>query len=733
MTAGSRLLLESVSPAVRKVLVRERIRAMQGDLDEALRGLDRAIEIAGDERVRDVVSLATVKAELLHLNRQDAEALRWYRERVLPLKARLEAEEQLVVDQNLADLELVTWSPDADATLYNLVDRRRLTSFDWFDAHDILSAHDAASAGKHYEALPIIWRQVVRAYLQGCWFSARWATRRMAEEALQLRSYVEASFHAVIAPHKELVERLAGGVLRQRDPGLVREIVRRLMTLANLSRHFVVACEFLQELADEIPDEELPPLVEWLLTRCAATQDGARAGSMLNMAWKALQGVAHRLSPELARRVAETAFAHSVWTTRLDNPDVVIIEREQMVKTVNQLTAAVDPEHLGWIAAEALPLALDRRQLSDYGHVINLLCHVARRGGSLIRDQIATALLPDGRTLDRMLIQAAPLLRDDRPAAESVVALANQVAGEIRNQVQFPGPGEEPIPVPETLMAHDTLVGGRRRVLHLGGGVGLHAVARHTELLTPEALENLVTAILTMATERENFLANRAGLLRGLMQFADRVGERARREICLALEPIAKGEIEEPTGVPTTAEVANPLNPMKWDFGKIGELRLVAILALAEFARHERTLTRLVAPVLEEAIYDEDADVRRGAYAAAAKLPEVSDTLLLVVLTGGRDPDPHVASAAFFAMAKQPTWELTRNHWRLFVHALRLAAQSADAMTRRNAAAASNAWVDRAPRNMQPAMRDIQSQFSRDICASVRESATRPMDASVAR
>lgn len=728
MVAGNKLFLESVSPAVRIVLVRERVRAMQGQFDEALHALEQAVQLVGDERIRDVVALATLRAELLHLNRQDREALIWYRERVLPQKDQLDTEEQFVVEQNLADLEFSTWSPNAGTTFYGLVDRRRLAGFEWFDAEAVLAAQNAAAEGKHYEALPVFWQQSVRAYLQGCWLSARLAAVRFAGEALQLGLLIDAAYHAVTAPREELVERVAEAVLRRRDTGLVREMLHRVMAIANLRRHFCVACSLLHYLGDAIPNEDLPAVAEWLLARCAESPDGSGTGSVLNMAWHALQPVAHRLEPALARRTVEKAFTHPAWTTRLENPGAAILEREQMVKTVNQLVAAVNTDDLRWIAQETLPLALDRRQIHDYNHVINLLCHTADRGGPAVKEQIAAALIPSDRPLDRMLIQAAPLLRDERPAVERVASLADQIAGEIRLQVQVVGPGEQPTQVSETIMTRTDQLGDQVRAVHLVGGVGLHAVARYRQLLPREALQGLLGAVLTMVQDRENFLGNRAMLLRGLMEFADRVDARTRRNICAVIEPIAKGNIAEPTGQPTAAEVANPLNPFKLNFGQIGELRLIALLTLAEFARDNKSLTRRVGPVLEEAVYDPDPDVRRGAYAAAARLPKIPKSLLLAVLMGGRDPDPDVASAAFFAMAKQSAWKLTQNDWRAFLHTLRVAGQSPDDKIRRNAAAAASAWAGRAPtEEIQAGLVGIQALFQRDICASVREAAGRPV------
>jgi hypothetical protein len=724
MVVGKKLLIESLNGAVRKTLVRERIRAMRGDVDDAVRILDHAAELVGAERPRERVALGMLRAELLHLNRQDREALQLYRDRVLPLKERLDAEEQFVLDQNLADLEMAVWSREGGDTFYSLVDRRRLAGFEWFDAEDILEAQDAAAKGKHYEALPIIWRHAVRAYLQGCWLSARRATKRLALESLELGSLLDAAFYAVTTPTDELVEPVAKAVLQRRDIGLVRDIVTRLLRSANLRRHFTIACELLHELADAIPDEALSRVFGWLLPRFGAMPDGAGGNSTLNMAWKLLKPMADRLPAHLARQALQTAFAHPAWTTRLENTNGLIIEREQMVKAVNRLALAAGHEDLCWIAQESLPLALERKQMHDYPDVVNLLCNLANRGGTKVKEQVGAALFPSGKSLDRILIQVAPQSRDEPPSAEKVAALAKQIATEIRLQVQLVPQGEKPVQVPETVMAQNETIGELTRVTSLVGGVGLHAVARHRQQLSANALDEIVAALLAMAKEPENFLANRTTLLQGLRQFADRVDARARQEICLDLEPIAQGEIVESSGR-TSAEGRDPLNPFKFDFGQPEKLQTAALVTLVEFARTDTVLTRHLWPVLEEAFYATNPEVRRGAFAAAAKIPETPpDTILLAILTGSRDPDPDVASASFFALAKQPSWELTRNHWRIFLHGLRLAAQSSHDNMRRNAAWAAALWADHAPtKGFQANLAAILQRFREDILASVREAA----------
>jgi hypothetical protein len=727
MVGRNTFLIETVAPAVRKVLVRERIRAMRGGFDEAIRRLDEMVSTVAEDSVHDVVSLAMLKAELLYLDRQYGTALAYFQQRVLPLKPRLETSEQFVVEQNLADLGFSTWSPTAGMTFYGSVDRRRIAGFEFFDAREILEAQQAAAAGKHFEALPIIWRQSVRAYLQGSWQSCRLAAKRMAEESLQLGSLVDAAFYGVSSSVEEFAKPLAEAVLRRRDVGVVRDLVRRVMEIANLRRYFSVACEIVYLLGDAIANEDLKDTAEWLLRRAEELPDSARAQSALNMAWKALEPIAHRLTPDLARRAVEVATTHPVWTTKLENPNALIIERKQMVETMNHLVAVVGTDDLGWIARESLPLALERRQVHDYHDVVNLLCHVAKRGGPLVKQHIGDALFPPGKPLDRILVQVLPIFRSENPAPERVISFADTVAHEIGLQVQYVASGQQPVQLPETVFTHFRNVGDRTMYITSVGGVGLHATARHREMLSAEALERLANAVLEMTNERENLVDNRVMLLRGLMEFADCVGTELRQRILSAIKPLAEGEIEEPLLSPQASEAADPLNPFKIHGGRPSELQSMALVALTEFARFDHDTVLMALPLLERTIYDQNPEVRRGAFVAVARLPEISEPILLAVLMGTRETDPSVATAAFFAIARQPTWTMSRKHWRIFVHSLRLGAQSQSEKVRRSAAVASCRWESRVPtKAIRMAFMEAKEIFLADICSSVRDAVSQP-------
>src|SRR4051794_9070626 len=87
--ADDTVILDMVSPGVRKLLVGERVRAMRGRLADAVAALDGALVFHAGGADADVVALGLLKAELLHLNRDEAAALDTLKSVVIPRKDRL--------------------------------------------------------------------------------------------------------------------------------------------------------------------------------------------------------------------------------------------------------------------------------------------------------------------------------------------------------------------------------------------------------------------------------------------------------------------------------------------------------------------------------------------------------------------------------------------------------------------------------------------------------------------
>ncbi|HWB14477.1 MAG TPA: hypothetical protein VG826_34950 [Pirellulales bacterium] len=713
-------LLERVSPAVRKLLVTTRIRAMEQGSEGVTQSLQDSIGLVGGDHPRDAIALAMLKAELLHLDYAHGEAIAVMAEVVSPRLPVLTPKERFAVEQNRSDLQLYVGEGGADL-FYNIVDQKRLVEFDWLDFRQLFSAKQGAERGKHYETLPILWQQHRRAYLYNCWRAQQWTNQLLANECVALKAWEDALHHAILAQHEDIMPLIAEGLFSTGNSELIEKVVSRLLMTANLRRHFIAACRLLRALADAIPEGVLPAVGQWLLKRAGEISTCRFGPNHVSEAWKTIAAVAQGFPVDLSRSAIDVAISHPAWTTRLPTPNAVILERAEIVKAMVPLAWRVPREEIPALATTTYPLLTDRPQVSDYDEVANLLCHLADRGGPSVRDQLAGVLYPPGRPVSRVLAQVADQFgKGDVFDSAAFQKLADQVVQEIRGQVQWIETGQEAEPLAEQIMAFTSVKPAGKLQVAFVGLTGLHALARHRTKLDEATRRKLLDAVLDMAQHRDNFCVNRQGLLHALIDFADLVPETARRTTERVLVRIARGQVDESLEYAPSAQVDDPLNPNKYNLGRPDDVQAVALVAIAVLAFGNAGAMKRAGQLLEDALCDARPAIRRAAYAAARRLTRVSTGVIVGVLAGLRDPDPKVAITAFAALADQTGWHLNRNHWRVFLMAARLAQKTGDANLRRHVAVALVAWAAKCPRELRGEHGQLLTAFARDICASVR-------------
>jgi hypothetical protein len=667
-----------------------------------------------------MVALGMLQAELLHLNFDHARAVGVLQDIVSPHLSALMPEERFAVEQNLSDLQFYESGRGADL-LYNVVDQKRLAHFEWLDYRDLFSAKQEAERGKHYETLPILWQQHRRAYLHGCWLAQRWTNQLLAKECVALKAWEDAVHHALLAQDDEVMPDIARGILSTLSVELVGQVVNRLIKTANLRRHFVVACKLLKALADAVPDAWVRPVGEWLLGRAREVRVALIGPNHVSEAWETITAVAGRFPSDLARSAIAAAVAHPAFTSPLPNANMVIPERKDIVQALVPLAWAVPVDDIPALAAATLPLLTDRPQMADYNDVVNLLCHLAERGGADVRDKLASAMYPAGQPVSRVLAQVADQFgKGETFDPGRVQGLSDQVAREIRHQVQMVGQGQKAEPIAEQIIAFTSPKSEGTLQVSVVGLTGLHALAKHRTKLGEPTKQNLFDAILDMAQHRDNFCVNRKGLLHALIEFVDVVPEAARGNIEGVLARLARGQVEESLEYPRSAQADDPLNPFKYNYGRPEDVQAMALIVIAALASGNAAATRRAGELLEDALCDPRPAIRRAAYASARRLTDVSGGVILGVLAGLRDPDPNVAVMAFAALADQTGWDLNRNHWRVFLMAARLAQRTGDPNLRRHAAAALAAWAPKCPPQFEAEKAELLTAFRDDICLSVR-------------
>ena len=611
------LLIERVLPTTRHILVNERIRAMKGHVRRAVRSLAKTIRLLPAGRHRDIVALGQLQAELLHLDLLHADALAVVQEVVIPHTLPLTDEERLAVEQNRVDLQF--FAPNKDAFhFYNLFDQKQLVGCEWLDYYQMFVAKQYADEGKHYESAPILWQQHHRAYLYGCWRAQRMTNLLLARQCVALAELEDAVQHALFAHTDEIIDEIGNAVLSAKTVGLVERIVTRLLTFANLRRHFVGACRLLRSLADAIPDESIQAVGEWLLKRARAKCDVCLSARHLSEAWETIAALGKRFPKRLADATVTTAVNHPQWRTKHANPREFSRGRKEMVQAMTELSPVISRLTAQKLAVATLPLAIDRSQIPDYDDVVYLLSCLARRIGRESRDMLAASLYQTGKPISRSLAQVADAFGKGKVFKKNALnKMADQVAQEIRHQVQWLQPGQSAASVGEQITEFNKSMPDQTLKVFAVRLVGLYSLARYRSKLEVSAVQGLLNAILDMARNKDNFCINRCGLLHALVEFADVIPLESRGKIEKELESLARGDVEESSEYPNAAEIENPLNPFKHRMGKPEDVQAVAIIALGAVSSEHALGSERVWRLLEDALCDHRPGIRQAAYAAA--------------------------------------------------------------------------------------------------------------------
>jgi hypothetical protein len=711
------MFLEKVSPQVRRELVRQRMVAMRGGLEQADLALRQQLtQQASPDNDVDFVALAMTRAELFQLDNRIEPALEQFNVLIRPRLDRLNLEIRLVVEQNDIELRSDPHGPDAASAVsdfYHHYDRKRMADVEWGDNLNLAIAIEAIDDDHHREAMSALWYESIRTFRLGCWGVHRTAMRRLGQEWLRIGESVEAVYCAILSRDDKLIGAVADDLLKRRDSALIEHVIAKVLSIANLQRHFCTACELLARIGDAIADERLGDVAEWLLLRSSIQHDSRGTGGPVHRSWRALHPIAHRLSIDLARRTIAAAVTHVAWT----GENTCWVAREQIIKTVNQLVPVLPIVELETLAHQVLPLAADRMRDIDFGAVVNLLCHIAELGGDSVRGLIGDRLFAMGRPRYHILGQVAHVFRREYLPTDGLQQLSGEVARNVRLQVQRNPLDQPPEPVSGTLMQITRRTDSQTIITSVVSMIDWTAAAMYRQQLSPEGRREMALAATELIADSENDFGNRILLIQGLIDLGDVLDGQTIERCFGVIERVARGEIES-----TSEWKNNPLGPIKLRSMSKDDLRGIAIVGAAVLGSQQAELYRdRVENLLEEAFAAPQVEVRRGAFAAYGRFPIRSEGPLLAVLLGTRDPDPVGAITAFAALAEKQDLELNRNHWRLLLYSVRLASCSISSNLRRHAAAALARLIANAPRGViHKHAEEILDSFKNDICESVR-------------
>ncbi len=713
------MILTQLQPAVRAAVVRLRIRAMT----EGVKAVERLIDeqyAAAPPDTRDALAVAVLKAELLHLDCCDSEALAVFEKSISPHLGVLPDELAVVVAENKFAITAALLSPDLDEW-YHLADQHRLIDAPKRDAQSLLSAAEAAEEGKHYEALPTYWRHVLRAYEDCSWRRFAAAENDMARECLALRLPDEAAYHAMLARGERRMNAVGRYLLRSGSPELVRKTLDRVLGCSALRHHATMVAKLLAETADIVPDDRLGAVIEWLIRWCPAEVRSWADAPHLHATWGAVARLAARFGPSEAARFAEIAMAHHSF--QLPTPD-----RTYIIKALNACVGRVGASEIPRISNAVLPLSDERKSDFDYTDVVELLCHLADRADEQTKRRMKSRLYPPGTKIrDSVLLQVAPVFGCKPSDAEALDKNAQNVATALRKQVQRLVPGEEPA----SLCAYGTVNATRgegRLVVHIGGcQFELEAVIAHRQSLSDAVVAEVAGAIIDMVADSDNVIVNRFSLVQSLQRFADRLSRTLCETAARVLKPLAEGQITESAASMSHADAVNPLNPFKLNSGDPADLRAASLMALASLElRHPGLVPDLHGGLLLAAMSDPNATVRRCAFAAASGTAQLSTAEQVAAMVGTADSDPQVAAKALSVFDKAGRLQLDQATWGMLARCLERCGTSQHPTVRCwTARVARGACEATLPPDVSQRLHAVKEVLSHDSCFSVRR-ATQP-------
>ncbi len=649
---------------------------MLGNVDSALASIDGVL--AGGRKIdaQDEVALLSLKAELLYLDCREDESLEVFERTIEPKLAILKQEERFVTSQNKRSVATsVLKFDDRQSDVAN--DQFELVGTRLWDAPAMVQAYESAFAGRHYEALPAIWRELVNSYRQGTWFLYRQASKRLTREFLQIGLAHAADIHAINSQSTEFIEAIANNLLAWRNPEVTTRVVQRIIHQANLKRHAIIGCNLLTQLADVIPDEQVEAVFKWLL-KSATIQPTSRSGMSLVIAsWGTILSLTPRLTMEQARDAVQAATSLESWaSTKAD------YLRPYLVQVVDDCISLIPVEDLPGLAQGAIHMASGMSQDLNYNKdVLDFFHHLYQRVETPTKELIRDAFY-NTPSVNLDFVSFAKEFGKDIESKEQLQKMAEHFTQDLRLQVQYLEPDQEPIKPSISLGMAYAESADKKIAVSLYSDVGLRAVIAYRSLIPPDSLEALVRAVLDMLLEPENTVANKVLMINAITLLSDTLNNELAERVFEALEPISRGEVRVSTRFGNSD---HPLNPYKMNFGEPATIQGGALYALASIESHSPGVfgDRLL-KLVEEGMTNSSPEVRKLAFNAARRMPVLSESAVMRTLVATRDNVADVIEEALLTLNTH--YRDTAAFWDSISYTLNMAVQSSVTNVRRAAA-----------------------------------------------
>jgi hypothetical protein len=713
-------MIELAQSRIREVLARCRATAYLGKKQAAIQLAESELnKTTVSVTEGDSLAVAMLKAEILHLDMNDEDALKVFDTEIEPLLSSIPHKYQVVAGHNRGDI--LSGLLKFDSQYYLLLDEAKVGAVDLWNPQGLYNAMQYATADKLYESISTVWREILRTYNQGCWRAFRPACRLMAEQCVRAGFTGRAVYYAVISVDKEAAQRIAAALMLNCTPGQISVAVKSVLTCAQLKRHFIIGSALLETMEDAIPDEQVKDVFAWLLLRAIATPTSHMERDVIRSAWQLLAKLGGRINTDQAMQMMEGATGHPCWFAEPEE-NRVNLERKDIIIAVSRIVAKLPKEAIETLAKKTIPLATIRIQDYDYTETIGILCESAKHGGKEIRDFICEQLYPKGKRLNAILIEFAPTFGHSICDSDSWTKSAKAIADNVRLQVQRIPKDAEPKPVGGSFLQQTAIVDTEKIVCSFCNIVDLYAIFKHREWVPVDALREVIDAILDMIESADNLLENKRGLINCLYYILGLCSADQQSRLWKILSSFAKGDVKEPAHIMSWAEANNPMNPFKMPSGNPSDVRGISLVILACFEKeHPGIFGAKLDNLIELGLCDIDGNVRAYAFNAAQMKPTISESVIAAILLGTRDLFEKAARAAFLALANKVNLKLSRTQWRLLVQSIQYAKQNMSANVRSAAALAAMKLMPATPNmTIRQEMDRLISEFAKDICYSVR-------------
>lgn len=706
-----------------------RCKAMAGKTSEADSILFAAINSAPGLEPADRMALQLRRAELMHNDGKDSDALQILESIQSEGAPDAPPEWENILRRNVSAVGFALWRPEAAQQWQDFIEEQRIAGTQLRDTQSVLDAKAAAENGKHYDALPPLWHEFIRTYRQGCWPIWRWASKNLSVECLAVGFFEDALHFGVIALDIGCCSQAAVAISRRADVAEIERVIAWIVANANPRRFAIVACSAIEVLADILTDQSIMTAFDWLFPFCSQNASNQVEKNSCSSAWKAMAKIAERLDSSRTEKLVRAALAHTLWTD-------FSIERETLrvvvANTARNLSDALLTE-VGLNLAHAV-VSNDSKTTSDYSTTINALTYIWSLCDAEVRTQIDGIVYPKGARLTPELIAAANKICQRNLFPDGLDSWAKRVTEELRLEVQHLGPDQKPTPISSSLMQFQkTNNDGSTHFVHIRSEIAVEAAILQRQHISDDVFSDLIEALCDGISNTGNSLSNRIHLVQTIESAASNLTDHHRNRLSQILIGFVNGEIHSEVDNLTESD-AHPLSRYRMNVGKPSELVAVSLEILAKIEKaNTGPPNRQLRSAIVKALQSDFPLIRRFAFYAWSEVPQILPDAIIHMIMATIDANEDVAVDALKALANAKAVGMRRREWHGLLSGCESASKSSNSALRRAAGTCLTSLRAMAPSKAISAQIDqLLVTLANDACYSVRQSVEGPIAEPVA-